>query len=217
ESGKKLLEAIENTKLSKMAEKSSQKNNSVTYQDKIRNNEKTNVINCFTSQNETLGKPQNEIQEYKICPLTDISKDFSELYEFQLEEIITKIVKFEGPIHSDELIQRIKVHFRIARVGNVIKNKIQSAIKSAEKSKKILVRDDFLWPDFEPDSLLRKRCGDTSVKIEWICDEEITQAVFFVLHNQYSTAQEDLIVQTARFLGIKVIRKNAKDKINNII
>ncbi|HEY3360945.1 MAG TPA: DUF3320 domain-containing protein [Methanosarcina sp.] len=218
ESGIKLLEAIESTKLNKMAEEINPKNNSETFQDKIRNDEKTNVINCFTSRNETLEKPQNEIPEYKICPLTDIStKDFSELYEFQLEETITKIVKFEGPIHSDELIQRIKTHFGIARAGNIIKSTIQSAIKSAEKSKKILVRGDFLWPYSEPDSILRKRCGDTSVKIEWICDEEITQAVFFVLNNQYSTAQEDLIVQTARTLGIKVVRKNVKDKISNII
>ncbi|RXA17256.1 DUF3320 domain-containing protein [Methanosarcina sp. MSH10X1] len=218
ESGKKLLEAIESTKLSKMTEGISPKNNSETYQDKIRNDEKTNVINCFTSQNETLEKPQNEIPKYKICPLTDIStKDFSELYEFQLEEIITKIVKIEGPIHSDELIQRVKMHFGIARAGNVIKSTIQSAIKSAEKSKKILIKDHFLWPDSEPDCLLRKRCGDTSVKIEWICDEEIAQAVFFVLNNQYSTAQEDLTSQAARVLGIKVVRKNAKDKINNII
>ena len=100
---------------------------------------------------------------------------------------------------------------------HVVEEKFDPTSGQYQSIEKILVRDDFLWPDFEPDSLLRKRCGDTSVKIEWICDEEITQAVFFVLHNQYSTAQEDLIVQTARFLGIKVIRKNAKDKINNII
>lgn len=218
ESGKKLLEAIESTKLNKMTEEINLKNNSEIFEDKIRNDEKANVTNRLTPQNEILEKPQNEIPEYKICPLTDISKkDFSELYEFQLEEIITKIVEIEGPIHSDELIQRIKTHFGILRAGNVIKSTIQSAIKSAEKSKKILFRNGFLWPDSEPDRLLRKRCGDTSVKIEWICDEEIAQAVFFVLNNQYSTAQEDLISQAARALGIKVVRKNAKDKINNII
>lgn len=218
ESGKKLLEAIENTKLNKIAEEISPKSNSEICEDDFEDDEKMDVTNRFTPQTETLEKLQNEIQEYKICSLSDIpTKDFSELSGFQLEQIVIKIVNFEGPVHSDELIQRIKMQFGIARAGNIIKGTILSAIKSAEQSKKILVRGDFLWPDSEPENILRKRCGNTSVKIEWICDEEIIQAVFSVLNNQYSTAQEGLIVQTARVLGIKVVRKNAKDKINDII
>lgn len=218
ESGKKLLEAIENAKIAEVAEEIDQdkvledSNKGIEYKEEI------SVSNRLTLKTETLEKLQEKIQEYKICSLTEIpSDDFFELSRLQLERMIIEIVEVEGPIHSDELIQRIKTHFGIARAGNVIKSTIQSAIKSAEKSKKILVRNDFLWPDFEPNHLLRKRCGDTSVKIEWICDEEITQAVFFVLNNQYSTAQEDLISQAARALGIRVVRKNAKDKINNII
>lgn len=217
ESGKKLLEAIESTKLNKMTEEVSQESDSEIHQNESKDNEKDVIIH-FTPQIETLEKLQSEIQEYKICPLSDIpTKNFSDLSGFQLEQIIVKIVKFEGPIHSDELVQRIKVHFGIARIGNTIKGTIQSAIKYAEQSKKILVKGNFLWPDSEPNSLLRKRCGDTPIKIEWICNEEITQAVFFVLTNQYSTAQKDLTVQTARVLGIKIVRKNARDKINNII
>ena len=80
--------------------------------------EKIDVINCFTSQIETLEKLQNEIQEYKICPLIRYSyKRFFRIIEFQLEEIIVKIVKFEGPIHTEELIQRIKMNFGIGRAG----------------------------------------------------------------------------------------------------
>ncbi|MDD4620233.1 MAG: DUF3320 domain-containing protein, partial [Methanosarcina sp.] len=218
ESEKKLLEAIENAKISKVAEEIEQDKVLDDSHNEIEYKEEIDVSNRLTVQTETLEKLQEKIQEYKICSLADMpSNDFFELSRLQLERVIIEIVEIEGPIHSDELIQRIKVHFGIARAGNIIKSTIQSAINSAEKSKKILIRDDFLWPDSEPDSLLRTRCGDASVKIEWICDEEITQAVFFVLNNQYSTAQEDLIVQTARVLGIKVVRKNAKDKINNII
>ncbi len=209
ESGKKLLEAIESTKINKMAEEISPENNSETFQDEIKDDEKIDVIDHFTSQTETLEKLQNEIQEYKICPLSDIpTKDFSELSGFQLEQIIVKIVNFEGPIHTEELIQRIKMHFGIARAGSNIKSRIHSSIKSARESKKILIKNDFLWPDSEPDNILRKRCGNSSVKIEWICNEEIVQAIYFVLNNQYSTPQEDLIVQTSRVLGIKVVRKN---------
>ena len=218
ESGKKLLEAIESIKINIMAEEIRPENNSETFQDEIRDNEKIDVINQLTAQTEIMEKHQSEIQEYKICLLSDIpTKDFSELSLFQLEQVIINIVKFEGPIHAEELIQRIKVHFRIARVEKNIKSGIYIAIKSAEKSKEIVVKNDFLWPASEPYNLLRRRPGISPVKIEWICDEEIIQAIDFVLNNQYSTAPEDLIRKASNILGIKVIRQNAKDRIENII
>ena len=181
---------------------------------------KPHVINLFTSQTETTEKHESEIKEYKICPMSDIpTKDFSELSGSQLEEIIVNLVKFEGPIHTEELIQRIKMNFGIGRVGSNIKSKIYSSIESARESKKILIKNDFLWPDTEPDNILRKRCGNSSVKIEWICNEEIIQAIYFVLNDQYSTPKEDLIVQTSRVLGIKALRNNSnsKDIIESVI
>ena len=135
----------------------------------------------------------------------------------ELEQIIIKIVKFEGPIYIEELIQRIKVHFRITRVGNNIRNIICFVIKSAEQSKEIVVKDDFLWPSSGTNNLLRRRSGASSVKIEWICDEEIIQAIDFILGNQYSTSSVDLVRQASSILGIKVVRQNAKDRIENII
>lgn len=218
ESGKKLLEAIESAKRNTINEEMGHANNKEIFQDEVMNDEEINVIHHFISKNEISGEPQNRIQEYKFCPLSDIpAKDFFELSGSQLEQMIIEIVKFEGPVHTEELIQRIKVHFGIARVGSNIRNRIHGTIKNTEKSKNILVRNDFLWPDFKPEALLRRRCGDSSVKIEWICDEEIVQAIDFVLNNQYSTGQDDLIVQVSRTLGIKRGSQSAKNRIKNII
>lgn len=58
---------------------------------------------------------------------------------------------------------------------------------------------------------------DVSSKIEWICDEEIKEAVRFVLNSQYSTLFEDLIVQASRVLGIKTTRKNTWERIEKLV
>jgi very-short-patch-repair endonuclease len=218
ESGKKLLEVIEKVKLYKVTEETSLSKSVEVLQDDIIDNKEVDLTNRSTFHVEKFEGLRNKIDEYKICSLFDIpTKDFNELYGVQLEQIIIKIVKFEGPIHTEELIQRIKVHFGIVRIGSNMKSKILSMIKYTEQSKNILVRNDFLWPNFEPENILRRRVEDSSVKIEWICDEEIVQAVYFVLNNQYSTAQEALIAQVSRTLGIKRGTQNAKNRINNII
>ena len=87
----------------------------------------------------------------------------------------------------------------------------------AENSGKIRVKGEFYWPVPEPACLLRRRDGDASAKIEWICDEEIKEAIRFVLNSQYSTPLEDLIVQTSRVLGIKTTRKNTWERIEKLV
>ena len=187
-SGNKLLEAIERTKTNKTIEKAPPENSQEESQDEIPDDEKISVIDHSISQTEKVGKLQTIIPEYKVCLLPDtLMEDFSKLSESHLEQVILKIVNFEGPVHTEELILRIKMNFGIGRAGSNIKSRILNSIESARESKKIFVKKDFLWPDTKPDNVLRKRCGTSSVKIEWICDEEIIQAIYFVLNNQYST------------------------------
>ena len=98
-----------------------------------------------------------------------------------------------------------------------IKQRIFDVASLAESSGKIRAKGEFYWPVLEPDCLLRRREGDESAKIEWICDEEIKEAIRFVLNSQYSTPLEDLIVQTSRVLGIKSTRKNTKERIEKLV
>lgn len=218
ESGNKLLEAIESAKTNNITGKIGLDKNVEMCQDEVMNDSDMVVSYCCTSQTETSEKLQNKIQEYRICPLCHIpTEDFMELFRFQLAQIIIEIVKFEGPIHTEELIQRIKVRFGVSSVGNNIRSKIQSVIKYTENSKNIFIKNDFLWPNFEPKDILRRRHEVLSAKIEWICDEEIKKAVSFVLNSQYSTPLEDLIVQASRVLGIKTTHKNTWERIEKLV
>ncbi len=144
------------------------------------------------------------------CGILDISAE-------ELEAVVVKIVDCEGPVHVEELLQRIKIQCKIPRMLGKIKQSILDAVTSAEMAERLRVKGDFLWPVSEPAYLLRRRDGDTPPKIEWICDEEIREAVRFVLDNQYSTPLDDLVIQASRVLGIKITRKNARDRIESLI
>jgi len=156
---------------------------------------------------------------YRVCLSSELpqSGDLSELSDEKLEEIVIRIIECEGPIHGEVLLQRIKAHTGIIRMLGKIKQRIFDAVELAESSGKIRIEGEFFWPASEPTCLLRRRDGDTSAKIEWICDEEIKEAVRFVLNNQYSTPLEDLIVQTSRVLGIKTTRKNTWERIEKLV
>jgi hypothetical protein len=156
---------------------------------------------------------------YRICPLSRLqeSGDLSELSDKQLEEAVIKIIEYEGPIHAEALLQRIKSEAGITRMLGKIKQRIFEAVTIAEVSGKIRAEGEFYWPISGPVCLLRRRDGDSSAKIEWICDEEIKEALRFVLNSQYSTPLEDLIVQTSRVLGIKTARKNTKERIERLV
>ncbi|WP_292387644.1 DUF3320 domain-containing protein [Methanosarcina sp. UBA5] len=156
---------------------------------------------------------------YQACLSSGLPQigDLSDVSDEQLEEAIIRIIKCEGPIHAELLPQRIKSHTGIPRIFGKIKQRIFEIAVLAESSGKIRIKGEFYWPVSEPACLLRRREGDASAKVEWICDEEIKEAICFVLNSQYSTPLEDLIVQTSRVLGIKTTRKNTKERIEKLV
>ncbi len=169
-----------------------------------------------------LGK--NELLEaaaplYRVCYSSGLphSGDLFELSDEKLTEAVIKIIEFEGPIHAEALMQRIKGHVGISRMLGKIKQRILDSVVLAESSGKIRVKGEFFWPSSEPVCLLRRRNGEVPTKIEWICDEEIKKAVSFVLNSQYSTPLEDLIVQASRVLGIKTTHKNTWERIEKLV
>ena len=167
---------------------------------------------------------KNELLEaavplYRVCYSSGLPHyvDFFKFSDEKLTEAVIRIIEFEGPIHAEVLMQRIKAHVGISRMFGKIKRRILDSVALAESTGKIRVEGEFFWPSSEPVCLLRRRYGEVSAKIEWICDEEIKKAVSFVLNSQYSTPLEDLIVQASRVLGIKTTHKNTWERIEKLV
>jgi len=120
-----------------------------------------------------------------------------------LARLVKDIVAFEGPIHRKELIRRVAGVYGFSRVGNKIEKKVNQAIHSAVLHKTIVKQGSFLWPPGVKTPRVRSCDGDPNRAIEMVCEEEIGEAARLLLEKQFGMNLEDLVRQTARFLGYR--------------
>ena len=143
-----------------------------------------------------------------------------ELYQVDIQELakmVARIVEFEGPIHFEEMVRRLRSFWGLNRAVEKNREAVSQATVYAAQNKLIRENGDFLWPPQEIQVKVRYRDGDPPPRLELICDEEIMAAVELVLKTQYATLPDDLAVQASRLLGIKVTTEKTANRIEKII
>ena len=142
------------------------------------------------------------VQDYQICKDLGISMQ-GELHRQTISELakaVTEVVKIESPVHVDLAALRIRQLWGLKRAGTRIKSAIQAGIAAARRDKLIYQSGDFLWAADK--KKIRVRCR-TKPKIEWICEEEIVEAMKFVLTLQGAMPDKSLITETVKLFGYK--------------
>ena len=119
---------------------------------------------------------------------------------YQLAKAVVQVVKVESPVHIDEVILRIRSLWGLGRAGARIRDAVKGAVFSAKRSGQIHQRNEFLWATDEREIKVRQR---KSPKIEWICDEEIAEAMKRVIITQGAILADALITESTRFFGYK--------------
>ena len=144
----------------------------------------------------------DHIHDYQICKDLKIPMQ-GELHRqaiSQLAKAVTEVVKIESPVHVDLVALRIRQLWGLKRAGTRIKNAIQASIAAARRDKLIYQNGDFLWAADNRE--IRVRCR-TEPKIEWICEDEIVEAMKFVLTSQGGMPDKSLITETVKLFGYK--------------
>ncbi|MDL2261095.1 DUF4011 domain-containing protein [Methanimicrococcus sp. OttesenSCG-928-J09] len=161
---------------------------------------------------------QGGVPDYAPYSKIDLpsTENLLEIPRHKMEHEIVEIVAHEGPIHKEQLILEIKQRCDVKRLTKAMRDMIIREISSAEKSNYIRVRGNFLWPAKVRGCIVRKRTGDL-LNIDWISDEEILQAVVYVLKTQYSTPQEQLTKRVSQIFGFKIMRPAVKAQIDEVI
>lgn len=161
-----------------------------------------------------------------MIPLYEVCQSLSsglegKLQEMPLEQLslaILQVVNIEGPIHYEEVFRRMRTLFGIKRTTNKIQEILGKALLIAEQSQKIRRLEDFLWPIQTRNSLLRKRSGEeVPPKIEMICEEEIREAVQWVLKHQFASPLKELTSQVARLFGFQKSHQKTLARIEEVI
>lgn len=158
------------------------------------------------------------IPPYELCRDLAISKN-CEIHEKPIRElaaVVNQIVEFEGPIHIDEVVRRIRTYWGLKRAGRRIKEVITDASVHSQRNGDIFMKSDFLYYS-NSEIIVRRRIKDPAPKIDLISYEEIQMAMMMVIKNQYATEGDELITQVSRLFGFKSTRSNTYNKINSVL
>ncbi len=161
-------------------------------------------------------EPSSSIVDYVVCADPGILV-YSELHAqppSQLAEAISRIVEIESPVHIGEVMLRIRNLWGLGRAGVRIKKAIEKGTLNAQRSRRIRRTGDFLWTVDERDVPIRRR---KKPKIEWICDEEIAEAMKLVITIQGAIPRDALIAESVKLFGYKSVRKVAVQRMKPIL
>ena len=146
----------------------------------------------------------DHVQDYQVCKDLKIPMQ-GKLHlqtTSQLAKAVREVVKIESPIHTDLVVLRIRQLWGLKRAGERIKNAIEKGVAAAQRDKLIHKNGDFLWA--ADNTEIKIRCW-TKPKIEWICEEEIVEAMKLVLILQGAITPEALIREAAKLFGYKSV------------
>jgi len=148
-----------------------------------------------------------------VMKATATSDDFYTATDQFVAELIQYTLGFESPIHIDELVRRVCTYFSIARAGNKVKERIQGLVCGMSLGEELSLRTDFIWRRGQEHVTVYSRAIDYKFPPEHISPEEYAAAIISVLDRRPNRMQDELVADTARYLGFA----RAGQKINELI
>lgn len=169
--------------------------------------DKSEVLNSVSvelqdSDNHTnLNENAYGFSEYQVADFTSFTRRMDESYEQYLARVIKHVIVVEGPIHFELLCKRLAPLFGREKatapvrrtVEYILKNKLDYCIK---------IVDDFCWnKNYKEIEVRSSFDGNNRRKIEYICKEELAEAMFKIVKCHFGISFNDLFVETARVFG----------------
>lgn len=173
----------------------------------------------YTPEEEDVQEASSEeIPEYEVYdfPEGEVSGELHNQPVGDVARAVIKLVEVEGPIHYDEVVKRIRIHWGLSRAGSRVQAIMKEAVKLALMDGKITQKGDFLYYKDAP-IIVRRRTGKPPVKIDLISEEEIETAIEMVLESQYATESDELIREVVHLFGAKIARGPSVKRINSVI
>jgi hypothetical protein len=124
---------------------------------------------------------------------------FDTTYRRDIAEAIDAVTRREGPIHVDELCRRVGGAYGVARLSQRMRTRIVDVASHAP----VTVRGEFVWPNGMTDfPHIRGPGADGYVRpAEALPPEEMANAGHWVLRENVSMPQDDLVREMARLFG----------------
>lgn len=137
--------------------------------------------------------------EYKFADIYNIERLPRESDSDYLSRIIKLLVEVEGPIHFELVCKKLACFFGREKATSPIRNTIDRVLKT-KLYDVIVKKDDFCWLKGVEGVEVRTSVPDIR-KIEYICKEELAEAMYAIVQYRFGITYDDLIVETARIFG----------------
>ena len=131
-----------------------------------------------------------------------------------IAQAVSNIVNVESPVHFDQVVIRLRTLWGLAKAGKRIRTTIEKGAGVAENANLIKRKGDFLWSVDHEDIQIRQR---EKPKIEWICDEEIYEAIILVLKLHGAITLDSLISEGVKLFGYKATSNTVAEYVKDII
>jgi len=139
---------------------------------------------------------------YKRAKLEPQTGELGQAEPAALVNDIVRVVKLEGPVHVDEVFDRLLDAWGITRAGRRITLVLNQAIALATQAGQIDQRGEWLWPIGLEKPIVRTPDQDDEPRpIEHIAPEEIAEAALLCVSEARSLSLMDLMRETAQLLG----------------
>ncbi|MCL0031956.1 DUF3320 domain-containing protein, partial [Dehalococcoidia bacterium] len=138
-----------------------------------------------------------------------------------IKNLIVKVVSSEGPVHTDEIIDRLRVAYNLGSVRATTRERILNVIKSmVGRGEVVGDTDQFVWQ--ESKQLKRMpRFPSTSGKIEHMYPGELESICIGLIRELLGIDRDNLITEVTRRLKFKrtgaTIRKTLNKIIDNLL
>ena len=161
---------------------------------------------------------------YAEAPLSDIP--VSEELGFEDSETIAALLRrvagFEGPVHVELVIERIRVRYGHLKAGARIQQRIEQGIEAAVRSGAVVRDGQGAAARFirltDSDAVPRRPPpGAAARRIEHIADSELAAGVLLTAQRLYGADRDALITETARQFGYGRTGSTIRESLGRVI
>lgn len=132
------------------------------------------------------------------------------------EILVRDLIKFEQPVHIDDIYDSMKEIFREERKTQSFKRMVDSLIEFNINEDSVYNEGDFYYHESFDKNSFKPRYR-RKAKLERISDDEIKLAIVNTLKISEELSKKDLIKESSNNLGFNAVRKNIKERFASLI
>lgn len=134
------------------------------------------------------------------------ARDIHEVRQAKLAEIVTRIVEVEGPIHTEEIAQRVSTLWGQSRTGSRVRRAVHQGVARAVRDGEVRLSESCLLPAGQTQTPVRDRSSVQSRSLRrpgMLPPMEIRQCLRELVARHVSAGRDELITTCARRLGYR--------------